>query len=144
VRHEHAVCAGRRLTELSLVPRHELPPLEPPKDLTEHGKEIWRGVVACFRPDWFQGAEAILADYCQTAVTERQIAGVITECGVQDERWPELVRLHCNVTSSLANLGTKLRMTPQATRNKSSTKHVSLVGTPPLLDNVTEPDDPAA
>jgi hypothetical protein len=88
-------------TELSLVPRRELPRSEPPATLSESGKQIWRDVVACFRPDWFQGAEAILAAYCQTAVTERQIAGVITECGVQDERWPEFIRLYCNVTSSL-------------------------------------------
>jgi hypothetical protein len=36
-----------------------------------------------------------------------------------------------------ANLGTKLRLTPQATRNKSTEKHVSLVK--PWLDNC-EPD----
>jgi hypothetical protein len=128
-------------TELSLVPRRELPPPEPPKDLTEQGKEIWRGIVACFRSDWFQGAEAILAAYCQTAVTERQIAAALGEYATTDDRWLELVRLHCNVTSSI---GTKLRMTPQSTHNKRATKHVSLVGTPPWLDNVTDEPDPAA
>jgi len=124
-------------TELSIVPRRELPQPEPPATLSESGKEIWRGIVAGFRPDWFQGCESILACYCETATIERQIAGVITECGVKDERWPELVRLHCNVASSLANLATKMRLTPQATRNKSTDKHVSLVK--PWLDNC-EPD----
>jgi hypothetical protein len=128
-------------TELSLVPRRELPRPEPPNDLCEQGKEVWRGIVAGFQPHWFQGCESLLACYCQTAVTERRLAGAITECGVQDERWPEMVRLHCNVASSLANLGTKMRMTPQSTRSKYPGKHVSLVK--PWLDNC-EPDDPVA
>jgi hypothetical protein len=124
-------------SELSLVPRRELPRPEPPASLTESGKEVWRDIVAAFRPGWFQGCESILAAYRSTARTERQLAGWMTERGIQDERWPEMARLYCGVTSSLANLGTKLRLTPQATRNKSTEKHVSLVK--PWLDNC-EPD----
>jgi hypothetical protein len=53
----------------------------------EGGKEIWREVVGAFRSDWFQGCEAILSAYCSTVTTERQLAGWITEHGVEDERW---------------------------------------------------------
>jgi hypothetical protein len=51
-----------------------------------------------------------------------------------------MVRLYCNVTSSLANLGTKLRVAVQSSRDKRNTKHVSLVGTPPWLDDATDPE----
>jgi hypothetical protein len=57
------------------------------------------------------GLRSHFSAYCSTVATERQLAGWITEHGVEDERWPEMVRLYCNVTSSLANLGTKLRVT---------------------------------
>jgi len=66
---------------LSLVSRRELP------RAAEGGKEIWREVVGAFRSDWFQGCEAILSAYCSTVTTERQLAGWITEHGVEDERW---------------------------------------------------------
>jgi len=38
---------------------------------------------------------------------------------------------HCNVASSLANLGTKMRITPQASRDSRHTKLVSLRGIKP-------------
>jgi len=51
---------------------------------------------------------------------------------------------HCNVASSLANLGTKMRITPQASRDSRHTKLVSLRGIRPREDDGSEQPDPTA
>ena len=50
---------------LSVVPVFERPRPKPPEQLPEEGKEVWRGIVAGFRSDWFQGAEHLLKCYCE-------------------------------------------------------------------------------
>src|SRR5262249_13583658 len=97
------------------------------------GKQIWREVTAALKPTWFQGSEAVLACYCQTVLTQRQLAGLLGACDVRDERWAELIRLHVAVVGSLISVATKLRLTPQSSRD--STKLAPIVGGRPWEDD---------
>jgi hypothetical protein len=78
-------------------------------------------------------------------VGERQVARILAECSPQDERWPEIIKLYCSVTSSLSSLGTRLRITPQSRRDGRDATLIPLPGgRKPWEDEDSEPDDPAA
>jgi hypothetical protein len=125
---------------LSVRPVFELPRPKPPEQLPEEGKEIWRGIVAGFRSDWFQGCEAVLECYCETVVLKRQIASMVSQCSIDDPRYGELVRLYLGVVSSIISAATKLRITPQSTRDSRNVKHVPL-GPMPWEDESEPPAD---
>ena len=78
------------------------------------------------------------------AVTmERNIAAELTKYTPDDDRYFDLVRLRCLVTSTMASLATKLRLTPQSSRDS---RHVKLVSTLPkpweISDIPKRPDTP--
>lgn len=100
------------------------PPLEPPEQLPEDAKEVWRGIVSGFRDGWSQGAEDVLKAYCQTCAIERQIAGMLSHCETGGPQRRQLIRLYFGVVASLISTATKLRLTPQSSRNSRHTKHV--------------------
>ena len=115
---------GRESAASRVTPTFEAPRPEPPDELPELAQQTWRDVVSGFRGDWFQGSEAILTAYCQTVVVERQIAAMLSQCGTEDTRYPELVRLYTSVVGTLISVATKLRLTPQSSRDSRHTKHV--------------------
>jgi hypothetical protein len=120
---------GRKsAANLSVVPVGERPRPEPPEDLIEAGKVIWREITAALRADWFQGAECLLGAYVGTVITERDIAAELRKYTPDSDRYFDLVRLHCLVASTMAALATKLRLTPQSSRDS---RHVKLVSTLP-------------
>ena len=134
---------GRRsASSLSIVSAPESARPQPPATLSEPAKQVWRDTVGAFRPDWFQGCGPILGCYCETAVTACQIADALSACSLQDERWPELVKLHCAVVSSFCNIGTKLRITPQSSRDSRHAKLASITGGRPWEDEDSEPPEP--
>ena len=55
--------------------------------MAEEGKEVWRGIVAGFRSDWFQGAEHLLKCYCEQVVIERQIADMLHTFSIHSPRY---------------------------------------------------------
>jgi hypothetical protein len=116
---------GRPSAASLAVPAFESPRPQAPAELPELAKQTWDDVVSGFRSDWFQGSEAILTAYCQTVVAERQIAAMLSQCGTEDARYPELVRLYTSVVGTLISVGTKLRLTPQSSRDSRHTKHVA-------------------
>jgi hypothetical protein len=127
---------------LSVVPVYERPRPEPPEQLADEGKEVWRAIVAGFRSDWFQGSEHILKCYCQEVVIERQVAGMLCQCGIASAHYGELVRLYALVVGSLVSVATKLRLTPQSLRDSRNVKHVPLGPKPWELTEPTEQRDP--
>ena len=127
---------------LSVVPVYERPRPEPPEQLPEEGEEVWRGIVAGFRADWFQGSEHILKCYCQTVVIERQVAGMLDKCSIRSARYGELIRLYALVVGSMVSVATKLRLTPQSSRDSRNIKHVSLAPKPWELTGRTEQRSP--
>jgi hypothetical protein len=100
----------------------------PPEDLTPKQQAIWVEIVADLDRDWFSETRPLLKelvchiDYARelAAGIERvrsRLAGV--PVGSAQERaisreLASLLRQHGRQTSSIANLSTKLRLTPQA------------------------------
>ena len=135
---------GRKsAASLSVVPIGERPRPEPPEKMIEAEKVVWRETTAALRPDWFQGAECVLGAYVGAVIMERNIAAELTKYTPDDDRYFDLVRLRCLVTSTMASLATQLRLTPQSSRDS---RHVKLVSTLPkpweISDNPDRPDTP--
>jgi phage terminase small subunit len=127
---------------LSVVPVYERPPPAAPEQLPEEAKQVWRGIVAGFRSDWFQGAEHLLKCYCEQVVIERQIAAMLHTFSIHSPRYGELVRLYALVVGSLVSVATKLRLTPQSSRDSRNVKHVPLGPKPWELTEPAEQRDP--
>ena len=140
MRHPGRPSAG----SLSVVPVFEQPRPEPPGQLPEEGKEVWRGIVAGFRADWFQGSEHLLKCYCQKSSWSGRLPACSTQCSIRSDRYGELVRLYALVVGSLVSVATKLRLTPQSSRDSRNIKHVSLAPKPWDLAEGTERPDPRA
>src|SRR5262249_33533540 len=89
---------------LSVLPTFESPRPEPPEQLPEEGKQVWRATVAAFKSDWFQGCGPLLQCYCQEVVIAHQIAGALSQCNVDAPRFGGVVRLHVAVSANLGLL----------------------------------------
>ena len=99
-----------------------------PKDLTPKQRDIWRELVADLDRDWFSDTHHLLKELVCHVDYARMIAGAIEEVrarlvglplGSKDEKamsrqLASLLRLHGKQSASVANLSTKLRLTPQA------------------------------
>ena len=72
----------------------------PPEDLTPKQQAIWVEIVADLDRDWFSETRPLLKELVCHIDYARELAS--------------LLRQHGRQTSSIANLSTKLRLTPQA------------------------------
>jgi len=100
----------------------------PPKDLTRKQQAIWREIVSAVDRDWFNDVTPLLTELVAHIDYARMIAGAIeqvrarlaeVEIGSKEERslsrqLASLLRSHGKQSSAIANLSTKLRLTPQA------------------------------
>jgi hypothetical protein len=100
----------------------------PPEDLTPRQQEIWRGIVADLDRDWFGETKPMLKELCAHIDFAREIAGRIETVrqrldglpvGSKEEaaisrQLSGLLRQHGKQSASIANLSTKLRLTPQS------------------------------
>jgi hypothetical protein len=121
---------GRRsASSLSVVPVYEPPRPEPPERLPDDAKQVWRDIVRAFRPTWFQGAETLLECYCQTVIHERHLAGMLDRYR-RSARYNDLIRLYVLVVGCLASTATRLRMTPQSSRDSRHTKLANIAPRP--------------
>jgi hypothetical protein len=99
----------------------------PPKDLTEDQAEEWRAVVNRLPHDWFpRETHGILAQYCCHVVERREIDELIVECkgnadfSVND--YDQLLKMREREGRAASSLATRLRITQQATYDKSKKK----------------------
>jgi hypothetical protein len=91
---------------------------EPPKDLTAAQAEIWRTIVACRPPAYFEGAchEPLVA-YCRHADTADVLAAAINACDPTDlRRYGLLLGMAARESAALSRLSAKLRLAPQHVR----------------------------
>jgi len=100
----------------------------PPSDLTPKQQAIWRGIVADLDRDWFGETKPMLKELCAHISYAREIAGRIEEVRQRLDALPigskeeatmsrqlaSLLRQHGKQSASIANLSTKLRLTPQS------------------------------
>ena len=133
---------GRKLAaSLSVVSVGERPRAEPPEKMIEAEKAVWRETTAALRPDWFQGAECVLGAYVGTVVMEREIAAELRKYTPDNDRYFDLVRLRCLVASTMASLATKLRLTPQSSRDSRNVKLVSTLPKPWETSDLPKPPE---
>jgi hypothetical protein len=71
----------------------------------------------------------------------RQLSDVLAACSPSSEKFADLVRLRCNVSATIASLATKLRLTPQSSRDS---RNVKLVSTRPKPWDIRATDAPDA
>jgi hypothetical protein len=80
-------------------------------------KKLWQDTVNALRADWFQGAEPVLEVYVETIELSRWLWEMIATVDRESDDFAELVKLHCQVSAVIGNLATKLRVTPQSSRD---------------------------
>jgi hypothetical protein len=100
----------------------------PPADLTPTQQKIWRKIVSAVDRDWFNDVTPMLTELCAHIDYARMLAAGIEEVraklvglplGSKEEKAlsrqrASLLREHGKQSASIANLSTKLRLTPQA------------------------------
>jgi hypothetical protein len=99
---------------------------EPLSHLTAEEAEEWRNIVATKPADWFmRDAQPVLAAYCQAIVMHRELMGIWRARQALDA--PEkllglkdLVSMVNKTANLVAQLATKLRLTPQSRYNPRS------------------------
>jgi hypothetical protein len=131
-------CSRKSTASLSVVPAAERPRPEPPEKMIEAEKVIWRETTAALRPDWFQGSECVLGAYVGAVQMERDIAAELAKYTPNSDPYVDLVRLRCLAISTMASLATKLRLTPQSTRDSRNVKLVSTLAKPWELDEAAD------
>jgi hypothetical protein len=137
---------GRKsAASLSVVPIDAIQRPKPPESMSEAGKKLWRDTVNALRADWFQGAEPVLEVYVETIELSRWLWEMITVADREGDEFAELVKLHCQVSALIGNLATKLRLTPQSSRDARIPKLVPVgpkpweLGTGRRFDEDDEP-----
>ena len=122
---------GRKSSaSLSVVPVFEHRRPAPPDRLPEEGKRLWRETTAALRADWFQGCETLLEAYVQAALQTRELGDLLRKFSPRGTVYPDVLRLYCLAANTLAGLATKLRLTPQSSRDSRVIKHVSTMPRP--------------
>jgi hypothetical protein len=91
---------------------------EPPQDLTAAQAAIWRTIVRCRPPEYFDGAcHALLVAYCRHAATAVVLAAAINAADPSDlKRYSRLLGMAVRESAALARLSAKLRLAPQHVR----------------------------
>jgi hypothetical protein len=117
--------AALATTTISPVETLERP--DAPYDLTDEQAEEWWAVVNRMPPDWFpRETHSLLAQYCRHVVRARRIAQLLNatenskEFDVKEYR--DLLRSEEEQSRAIASLATRMRLSQQATYDKSKKK----------------------
>jgi hypothetical protein len=100
---------------------------EPPDDLTDEQAAEWRAVVNRLPADWFpRETFPMLAQYCRHVVSARRVAQLIeaeeTSKSFDVDAYDKLLKLQEREGRALSSLATRMRMTQQATYDKTKKK----------------------
>ena len=129
--HQRGRKSTAQLALLDDVPVEPPKVVEPPADMPEDQKEVWRRVVASCPPDWFQPETLdLLTQYCIHVCRSRFLAGLINgmntaAIGTSTEKVLELMRQEHRQTRLVASLATKMRIAQQSSYDKSARKRGS-------------------
>jgi hypothetical protein len=66
---------------------------DPPEDLSETEKAIWRGIVEKVRPGWFYSSEALLRVYVGTIAQQQALARGLSKEEPCSRRYFQILRL---------------------------------------------------
>lgn len=101
---------------------------EPPNHLTPEQAQIWRETVDSLPADWFRKETLdVLAQYCRHVAEARDIADMLRDMKANADNfdvreYTALVRCQAGETEKINSTATKLRITLQATYDKSKKK----------------------
>jgi hypothetical protein len=103
---------------LSVIPLAPKPFPEPPCELTKRQAAIWREIVSCRPPEYFDRAcWALLVAYCRHADMAEVIAGLIRNCDPDDlYRYGRFLDLAARESKMMMMLSAKLRLAPAHVR----------------------------
>ena len=98
-----------------------------PYDLTDEQADEWRSVVDRLPADWVpRETWPILTQYCRHVVTARRVAQLIDAEMKSPEfdvgRYSDLLKMAQRESQVIASLATKMRLSQQATYDKSKKK----------------------
>lgn len=99
-----------------------------PYDLTDAQAEVWRAVVDRLPADWFpQETWPLLTQYCRHVVSAEHVARLIHRLESQEDGFDvgdynQLLIMQEREGRALSSLATRMRITQQATYDKSKTK----------------------
>lgn len=94
--------------------------LDPPEDLTAEAAEVWRGIVNANPADLFSpGSAPLLAQLCRHTIAARRVAQSLARVETadgdfDDVRWFQLLARQEAESKVIAQLATRLRLTPQS------------------------------
>ena len=123
---------GRKSSaELSTPKVLELHPRQPPpKELKGEERELFADIVKSEAADWFSlSSTPLLVQFVRHTIAARRIAEMLATCDpeVDLKHYARLLAAQRGESSVLVSLGTRLRLTPQATRNhRGNTRRVGL------------------
>ena len=100
---------------------------EPPSHLTDEQAEEWRAVVDTLPAEWFsRETHSMLAQYCRHVVTARRVSQMIdsaeSEAAPDIDQLDKLYKMQEREGRAMSSLATRMRMTQQATYDKSRKK----------------------
>lgn len=100
-----------------------------PYDLTDEESEEWWAVVNRLPADWFpRETHGHLAQYCRHVVAARRVAQLINDTlnasadGVDVDTLDKLYKMQERESRAISSLATRMRLTQQATYDKSKKK----------------------
>ena len=114
---------GRKsVAELAVVPVVPGRRPDPPADLTESEARYWRDAVATKPAEWWKAdTQILLTAYCRASAQHDVISSVINSIKPRtlktEKGWAKYERmkkLQSSTSSELAQLATKMRLTPQS------------------------------
>ena len=100
---------------------------EPPTELTDEQAAEWVAIVNRMPAEWFpRETHGMLAQYCRHIVAARRVAQLIASVEVADSfdvgEYDTLLKMQEREGRALSSLATRMRLTQQATYDKSKKK----------------------
>jgi hypothetical protein len=117
--------SGADLQVVSTVSREERPAA--PDVLTDAQADVWDAVVSRLPASWFpRETHELLVQYCCHAVSQKRISSLIQAHEVSEEfdldEYDKLLKMQEREGRALSSLATRMRITQQATYDKSKKK----------------------
>lgn len=102
---------------------------EPPDELTPRAAARWQKIVNSMPPDWFTGeTHPMLIQLCRIIDRCADIADALETAKAEgadlsERRYQNLMRAEMQLSSTIARLSTKMRITQQSGINSDKKKH---------------------
>jgi hypothetical protein len=92
-----------------------------PEYLSDKAKSLWKDIVSCKPPGWFnEGNYPLLAMFCDLVVTAEELAVQRDAVPVMDREAARLERRWCKTVAVMLSLAVRLRLTPQQAIHRRS------------------------